>query len=274
MKFLKLALLSIPFVMTACFESTSSADSYGDLIYERKSPEGRYISRECHVYATDSRFIFEGTAYAGSLGPMNYFSEIKIGSKMKVKDEFRTSDSRFADAMEEECAMLKQTYAQFNKPSVTCSDKEVLASGEVDNVLSHDYLTSYMKDACDKYIEEVVDGNYEKASSCTVRSEGNVAYMDVVYATKSASLKATYLGNESGMMEETYTGVSADTLAMVCEYDKAQPGYSDVRCDGATISHKETKANVTIENMIAAFEVTCDALRNGLVPFERVMFGE
>ena len=152
MKFLKLALLSIPFVMTACFESTSSEDSYGDLIYERKSPEGRYISRECHVYATDSRFIFEGTAYAGSLGPMNYFSEIEIGSKMKIKDEFRTSDSRFADAMEEECAMLKQTYAQFNKPSVTCSDKEVLASGEVDNALSHDYLTSYMKDACDKYI--------------------------------------------------------------------------------------------------------------------------
>ena len=61
---------------------------------------------------------------------------------------------------------------------------------------------------------------------------------------------------------------------MVCEYDKAQPGYSDVRCDGATISHKETKASVTIENMIAAFEVSCDALRNGLVPFERVMFGE
>lgn len=274
MRFFKLPLLSLPLVMSACFESTSSADSYGDLIYERKSPAGRYVSRECQVYATDSRFVFKGTVYAGSLGPMNYFSEIEIGSKMKVKDEFRTSEPLFAETMKEQCAVLKQTYSQFNNPSVKCSDKEILASGVVDKPLSREYLTSYMKGACDDYIEEIVDGNYEKALSCTVRHEGNVAYMDVAYATKSASLKAAYLGDGSGMMEETYTGVSADTLAMVCEFDKAQPQFSDVRCDGATISHKETSINATVEDFISAFEVTCDALRNGLVPFEEIMFGD
>ena len=260
--------------MSACFESTSSEDSYGDLIYERKSPAEHYISRECQVYATDSRFVFKGTAYAGSLGPMNYLSEIEIGSKMKVKDEYRTSEALFAETMEEQCAALKQSYAQFKNPSVNCTDKEVKASAVVDKVLSRDYLTSYMKDACDDYIEEVVDGEYERALSCTVRHEGNVAYMDVAYATKSASFKATYLDDKSGMMEETYVGVSADTLSMVCEYDKAKSKFSDVRCDGATIYHKESFKGAKFEDYVSAFEVTCDALRNGLVPFEKVMFGD
>lgn len=274
MRFFKLPLLSLPLVMSACFESTSSEDSYGDLIYERKSPAGHYISRECQVYATDSRFVFKGTAYAGTIGPMNYFSEIEIGSKMKVKDEFRTSEPLFAESMEEQCAALKQSYAQFKNPSVNCTDKEVKASAVVDNVLSREYLTSYMKDACDNYIEEAVEGEYEKALSCTVRSEGNVAYMDVAYATKAASFKATFLGDGNGMMEESYTGVSADTLSMVCEFDKAQKKYSDVRCDGATISHKESLDGVKFEDYVSAFEVMCDALRNGLVPFEKAMFDD
>ena len=286
MTFTKLAWFSIPLAFWACTDSSTSTTTwtsantalnegnYGNLIYERHALADSLINRECKVYATDSKVVYLATTVADFMDPFVIFSEIDISGKMKVRDELHTTEPIFEEAIQEQCAAIKQSYSSLDNPHVSCSDTAIIATAESNVKRTLDEIKTYVNSACDNYIKQVESGSYEKAQSCTVDYAGNIAYLSALYASKAATVKATYLEGGMVLWEETYVGVDSDLFLQACESHRGKEGISNVSCEGNTLTYTETGIDVTFEKFISALNFSCFVVRHGLIPFENMMFEE
>lgn len=284
MKITKLALLTLPFAFWACDGSSSGTGSlgasstmggyYGELVHERSATLDDFFNKECKVYATDSKVVFVGTASAEGMDPYITFSEIDISGKMKVRDELHTTEPLFKETIQEQCAAIKQSYSSLDNPHVSCSDTAIIATAESNVKRTLDEIKTYVNSACDNYIKQVESGSYEKAQSCTVDYAGNIAYLSALYASKAATVKATYLEGGMVLWEETYVGVDSDLFLQACESHRGKEGISNVSCEGNTLTYTETGIDVTFEKFISALNFSCFVVRHGLIPFENMMFEE
>ncbi|MDD5941258.1 hypothetical protein [Fibrobacter sp.] len=284
MKFTKLALLTLPFAFWACDGSSSATGSlgtsstmggyYGELIHERSATLDDFLNKECKVYATDSKVVFVSTASAEGMDPYISFSEIDISGKMKLRDEFHTTEPIFEEVIQGQCAVIKQSYSSLDNPHVSCSDTAIIATAESNVKRTLDEIKTYVNSACDNYIKQVESGSYEKAQSCTVDYAGNIAYLSALYASKAATVKATYLEGGMVLWEETYVGVDSDLFLQACESHRGKEGISNVSCEGNTLTYTETGIDVTFEKFISALNFSCFVVRHGLIPLENMMFEE
>ena len=286
MTFTKLAWISIPLAFWACTDSSTGTTSwtsantasnegnYGNLIYERHALADSLINRECKVYATDSKVVYLATTVADFMDPFVIFSEIDISGKMKVRDELHSTDPLYGEALQEQCLAIKQSYSGLINPLVTCSDTAVVASAESNVVRTLDEIKAYVNSSCDNFIQQIEEGSYEKAQSCTVDYVGNVAYLSAIYPNKGASVKATFLEGGSVLWEESYTGISTDLFLQACESHKDKEYISDVLCEGTTLSYRETRMGISFDKLISALKFSCYTLNHGLEPFEEMLFEE
>lgn len=290
MKYARYAFLLIPFALLACGDSTSGGDSRGDLQYERHSKPSSFVKGECYVYATDSRVTFDAQMTLGKSSPAVFHSEVEIaGNSVKLKDELTTTSALFAELVENQCETIKPTYDDIGG-TVSCTATEVKGSGTMKDVAPEkiagmrSVMISHLSATCDDFIDRMddeeltVDGfseQGEKAQSCKVNLEGNVMSMDVVYADRSASYKTTWMDDGFTLNEETYVGVSADTLALICSSYKVEEGLVDVVCDGSTITYKGVPEDFDMADMRTYLEnVLCPAFLNGTETLEDLWFGE
>ena len=286
MTFTKLAWISIPLAFWACTDSStgttswtsantaSNESNYGNLIYERHALVDSLINRECKVYATDSKVVYLATTVADFMDPFVIFSEIDISGKMKVRDELHTTEPIFEEVIQGQCAVIKQSYSSLDNPHVSCSDTAIIATAESNVKRTLDEIKTYVNSACDNYIKQVESGSYEKAQSCTVDYAGNIAYLSALYASKAATVKATYLEGGMVLWEETYVGVDSDLFLQACESHRGKEGISNVSCEGNTLTYTETGIDVTFEKFISALNFSCFVVRHGLIPLENMMFGD
>jgi hypothetical protein len=247
---------------------------YGELIHERSATLDDFLNKECKVYATDSKVVFVGTASAEGMDPYITFSEIDISGKMKVRDELHTTEPLFKETIQEQCAAIKQSYSSLDNPHVSCSDTAIIATAESNVKRTLDEIKTYVNSVCDNYIKQVESGSYEKAQSCTVDYAGNIAYLSALYASKAATVKATYLEGGMVLWEETYVGVDSDLFLQACESHRGKEDITNVSCEGNTLTYTETGIDVTFEKFISALNFSCFVVRHGLIPLENMMFEE
>ena len=288
MTFTKLAWISIPLAFWACTDSTSSEDSwnsaihdinggnYGTLIYERQALIDDIITQECKVYTTDSKVVFSAVTSSDITDPLTTFSEFDISERMKFREELYSTDPLYEDVLQELCTITKESYSNssLKNPHVICSDTAVVYAAESDIVKTLDEIKEYMNGACDNYVKQVLEGSYEKAQSCTVDYEGNIAHVNATYPNKGASVKATFLEGGTVLWEETYTGIDSDLFLQGCESHKDKENISDVFCEEGTLSYRETGIDLPFDKFISALKFTCYTLHRGLVPFEDMLFEE
>ena len=288
MTFTKLAWISIPLAFWACTDSTSSEDSwnsaihdinegnYGTLIYERQALIDDIITQECKVYATDSKVVFSAVTSSDITDSLTSFSEIDISGGMKLWSEVYSTDPLYEAVLQELCTITKESYSNssLKKPHVLCSDTAVIFAAESDDVMTLDEIKELMNGSCDNYVKQVLEGSYEKAQSCTVDYEGNIAHVNATYPNKGASVKATFLEGGTVLWEETYTGIDSDLFLQGCESHKDKENISDVLCEEGTLSYRETGIDLPFDKFISALKFTCYTLHRGLVPFEDMLFEE
>ena len=279
MAFYSVSLLGMP-------ESTSSETSwtsathatnegnYGNLIYERHALIDDFITKECKVYATDSKVVYSAVTSADIINPLTTFSEIDISGRMKLRDELYSTDPLYEDVLQEMCGIIRLSYSNLKNPRVTCSDTAVIAAAESDVVKTLDEIKEYINGVCDNYVEQVEEGSHEKARSCTVDYAGNVAQVNAIYPNKGASVKASFLEGGTVLWEETYAGIDADQFLQACESHKGKEYISDVLCEGGTLSYRETGIDLPFDKFISALKFSCYKLRHGLESFEEILFEE
>ena len=286
MTFTKLAWISIPLAFWACTDSTSSETSwnsathitnegdYGNLIYERHALIDDIITQECKVYATDSKVVFSAVTSSDITDPLTSFSEIDISGGMKLWEELYSTDPLYEVVLQEMCAILKESYSSLKNPHIICSDTAVIFAAESDVVMTLDEIKELSNGTCDNHVKQVLEGPHEKAQSCTVDYEGNVAHVNATYPNKGASVKATFLEGGTVLWEETYTGIDSNLFLQGCESHKDKENISDVLCEEGTLSYRETGIDLPFDKFISALKFSCYTLHRGLVPFEDMLFEE
>ena len=159
MKFVKIALFSLPFALLACGDSTSGDDSpYGTLRYERHVPEGE-DGGICYVYEKDSLFTLVFKENYGMIGTITITSQAEVGSRIKMHDEVDIVGNFSSNVYADFCNEEKAAYEAMGG-TVTCTKSKITADadlGESDPQKiekTRSQAVSKLSESCDTFLEE------------------------------------------------------------------------------------------------------------------------
>lgn len=305
--FFKASALLLPFVFNACSTEDSDGwlerpDNFGDTLYERHVKKGTSAAFECAVYSRDNHVTLEvnmdlmvyqsemSAVYDVEVGePTNYYVDLTFTGM------FQDEASDFCDGIKESVDGMK----------TSCSKSRVRGKAEMPDVsaaaasLTLGNLVTALKGQCDDfydaYKEKMAEfpgkwdygdgsGATEPALLCDVNLKADTLYVNVDYSTRSMAMVATHYTFDgmpvgSFMVLESYAGVPADTLAMVCSAYRQQSDISSVNCEGSIITYlaPETQEGetLTLEDMAVLYKKqVCPGLLDGTLSMEDLWFDD
>lgn len=304
--FFKTGVMLLPFVFGACTTDESSSawerpDSFGDVLYERHLGKGTSAAFECKVYSQNNHvsleMIFDVPAYQSTMNAVYYF---EVGDPANMYVDILLS-GMFQDESDDACAGLK---ANNEGMKVSCSRSHVTGKSELESVseasssLVLGMMVPKFKSQCDNFYDNYKDimsdlpgrwnyGNGEPAEPallCDVNLTDDALHMNVDYSTRSMAMEVTHYsinGEPMGAFRvaESYAGVPADTLAMICSAYRQESDLSGVYCEGSTISYlapEEQDGEVmTLEDMAVVYKKeVCPGLLDGSLSMEDLWFND
>lgn len=183
------------------------------------------------------------------------------------------AESMAADACEE---------FKSESENVSCTGNKVSYSMDYGGVGDADELVTFLQKECEAMKSDYngvdFDGPRETPSdlptSCKV-TEGessltvNVSYRDWAYSS------TIQISGSVSHEEELFTGDYGDMAEKMCLSDKSDPDNGSVVCDGGKITIDGTwDESLTLAEMKLLSDYMCDALLDGTVTFEEMMFEE
>ena len=269
--FFKTGVMLLPFVFGACTTDESSSawerpDSFGDVLYERHLGKGTSAAFECKVYSQNNHvsleMIFDVPAYQSTMNAVYYF---EVGDPANMYVDILLS-GMFQDESDDACAGLK---ANNEGMKVSCSRSHVTGKSELESV--SEASSSLVLGA-------------EPALLCDVNLTDDALHMNVDSSTRSMAMEVTHYsinGEPMGAFRvaESYAGVPADTLAMICSAYRQESDLSGVYCEGSTISYlapEEQDGEVmTLEDMAVVYKKeVCPGLLDGSLSMEDLWFND
>ena len=304
--FFKTGVMLLPFVFGACTTDESSSawerpESFGDVLYERQLGKGSSATFDCKVYSQGNHVSlemnFDVMAYQSTMNAVYYF---EVGDPTNMYVDILLS-GMFQDESDDACAGLK---ANNEGMQVSCSRSHVMGKSEMESVseasssLVLGMMVPKFKSQCDNFYDNYKElmsdlpgrwnnGNAEPSEPallCDVNLTADSLRMNAVYSTRSMAMEITHYsinGEPVGAFRvvESYAGVPADTLAMVCNAYRQESDISGVYCEGSTISYLAPESQdgetLTLEDMAVYYKKEiCTGLLDGSLSMEDMWFND
>ena len=304
--FFKTGVVFLPFVFAACTTDDSSSgwvrpDSFGESLYERQLGKGSSAKFNCAVYTRDNHATLEM-----NLDLMAYQSELSAVYDVEVGEPTYyyvdlTLAGMFQDEAMDFCEGIKESV---DGMKTSCSKSHIQGKAQLADVSTGmssfmlGNLVTALKGQCDDfydtYKEKMAEfpgawnnGNAEPgepALLCNVNLAADTLVMNVDYSSRSMAMAVThytYNGVSTGlfMILESYAGVSADTLAMICNAYRQDSDISGVNCEGSVITYLASETQdgetVTLEDMAVLYKKqVCPGLLDGSLGMEDLWFND
>lgn len=302
----KTGVLLLPFAFAACTSDDSSSwldrpESFGEVVYNRHLARGTSAAFDCKVYSRDNHLTmemeFDVKMYEST---MNTVFDFEVGDPSVFYVDVLLS-GMFEASSDDVCSDVKDMDENMQ---TSCSDSHVKGKVEMvsvpdaraSSVLSA--MKSNFEDQCDGFYDHYKDAmsdmpgkwiyhenaNADPALFCDVNLTADTLYMNVGYSTRSMAMEITHYSINgvpigSFRVAETYAGVPADTLAMICGAYRQESDLSGVYCEGSTISYltpEEQEGEVlTLEDMAVYYKKEiCTGLLDGSLSMEDMWFND